>query len=324
MILRIAVSLVALVAVVVAGFGIYVAARQNLKFDAPYPDITASTDSAVIARGRYVVHSLANCGACHRDTTRTADWMAGAEVPLSGGFTWDIPPGKIRARNLTPDDETGIGRFSDGAIARALRHGVGHDGRALLPFMELQGLSDEDITAIISYLRAQPPVHNLVPAHRYSLLGNVVKATVLANPVGPSGTPPTASPRGASEETGRYLVGSVALCWACHTQRDMATGALVGSRFGGSTGFTEPDQPGVSWSPPNITADSATGRLGNWSEDDFVMRFRAGRLIPHSPMPWQGLQKLDEDDLRSMYRYLKSLPPVKNDVGPPLVVLERK
>lgn len=321
---RIAVSLFVLVALVVAGFSLYVAARQNLKFEAPYPEITASTDSAVVERGRYVVRDVANCGSCHRDTTRTADWMAGADVPLSGGFTWDIPPGKIRARNITPDVETGIGRIPDRAIARALRHGVGHDGRALLPFMEFQGLSDEDITAVISYLRTQPPVHNVVPAHAYSLLGNVVKATVLANPVGPTGTPPVASPRGASVETGRYLTESVALCWACHTQRDMATGALVGPRYGGSTGFTEPDQPGVSWSPPNITADPATGRLGTWSEDDFVTRFRAGRTMPNSPMPWQGLQKMDEDDLRSIYRYLKSLPPVSRDVGPPFVAVTKQ
>ena len=68
----------------------------------------------------------------------------------------DIPPGEFHARNITPDTETGIGQFSDGAIARALRHGVGHDGRALLPFMELQGLSDEDLVAVVSYLRSQP------------------------------------------------------------------------------------------------------------------------------------------------------------------------
>jgi hypothetical protein len=54
------------------------------------------------------------------------------------------------------------------------------------------------------------------------------------------------------------------------------------------------------------------------SEDDFVNRFRGGRLIEHSPMPWQGFQRMSEDDLRAMYKYLKSLPPVNRDVGPPL------
>ena len=301
-----------------AGGAAYVAARQNLKFEAPYPDITASTDSAVIARGHYVVRNVVNCASCHMDTTRHADLAAGADVPMSGGYHWDIPPGTIYARNITPDDETGIGKFSDGAVARALRHGVGADGRALLPFMELQGLSDEDLLAVVSYLRSQPPVHSMVPAHQYSLLGKALKATVLANPVGPSQTPPTVSPRGATLENGRYLVESVGLCWACHTQRSEETGELTGPRFGGATNFVEPTDPGHVWSPPNITSDPATGKLGSMTEDEFVTRFRAGRLLPGSPMPWQGYSRMDENDLRAMYLYLKSVPPVSNDVGPPV------
>jgi mono/diheme cytochrome c family protein len=114
-------------------------------------------------------------------------------------------------------------------------------------------------------------------------------------------------------------VESVALCWACHTQRSQATGALTGPRFGGSTGFTESDDPRRSWSPPNITSDGETGRLGRLTEDQFVARFRQGRVIPGSPMPWQAFSRLAEDDLRSIYRYVKTVPPVKNDVGPPMV-----
>jgi mono/diheme cytochrome c family protein len=318
MVRRILLALVGLVLLVIVSVALFVASRQGLKFNPPYPEVAASTDTAVIARGRYVVRNVVNCASCHGDTTQREAGMAGADVPLSGGHTWDIPPGAIHARNITSDTETGIGRFSDGAVARALRYGVGADGRALLPFMELQGLSDEDLVAVVSYLRTQPPVHQLVPAHRYTLLGKVVKATLLANPVGPKGTPPKRSPRGATVENGHYLVESVALCWACHTQRDDNTGALVGPRFGGATGFLEPGDPGHVWAPPNITRDAATGRLGQMSADDFVARFRAGRLIPGSPMPWQGFQRMTEDDLRAMYLYLESLPPVTRDVGPPV------
>jgi mono/diheme cytochrome c family protein len=185
--------------------------------------------------------------------------------------------------------------------------------------MEMQGLSDEDLMAVVSYLRTQAPVHNPVPAHQYALLGKVVRATVLANPVGPHETPPRASPRGATVENGRYLVESVALCWSCHTERNHATGALSGPRFGGTTGFTDSADPGHSWSPPNITSDAETGRLGALTEDEFVARFRAGRLLPRSPMPWQGYQQVAEDDLRAIYRYLKTVPAVRRDVGPPLV-----
>jgi len=315
---KILLALLGLLVLVIVCCVVFVASRQNLKFNPPFPAVVASTDSSVIARGHYVVRNIANCAQCHGDTTQHAALMAGADIPLAGGFTWDIPPGKIHARNLTSDPETGIGRFSDGAVARALRFGVGSDGRALLPFMEMQGLSDEDLVAVVSYLRSQPPVHNLVPMHQYTVLGKVIKATMLANPVGPKETPPKASPHGATVENGKYLVESVGLCWACHTQRDEKTGQLVGPRFGGATGFLEPADPGHVWAPPNITSDAATGRLGRMTEDEFVTRFKAGRLLPGSPMPWQGLMRMDEDDMRAIYRYLKTVPPVTRDVGPPV------
>ena len=311
--------------VVVAGGAVFVASRQHLRFDAtPYPSVTASTDPAIIERGRYIVRDAAPCAGCHGDPSQRTAYAQGADVPLIGGFVFDIPPGKFYSRNLTPDRETGLGNVSDSAIARALRYGVGHDGRALLPFMEMQGLSDDDLQAVVSYLRTQAPVRNPVPPHQYTTLGKVVKATALAKPVGPSAPPPAKAPRGVSEETGRYLVESVSLCWACHTERSQMTGALVGPRFGGTTGFTETNDPKHSWSPPNITSDPETGRLGKMTEDQFVARFRQGRIIPDSPMPWQAFSRLAEDDLRSIYRYLKSVPPVRRDVGPPVVDVVKK
>ena len=302
----------------VLGLAVYVASRQHLKFSVPLPAVAAATDPAVVERGRYVVRNLASCPICHGDPKQMERAQAGEEVPLSGGFEFNIPPGKFYPRNITPDPETGIGRFSDGEIARALRYGVGRDGRALLPFMEMQGLSDEDLTAVVSYLRSQPPVRNDVPAHHFTLLGMIVKATVLANPVGPKQTPPTANPQGATVENGRYIVESVANCWSCHTQRDTKTGAMVGPHLGGATMSDEVNLK-RTWAPPNLTGDPTTGRLAKLSEEEFVARFRTGRVIPGSPMPWQGFQKLREDDLRAIYRYLKTVPPVVHDVGPPYV-----
>src|SRR3982750_4209287 len=127
------------------------------------------------------------------------------------------------------------------------------------------------------------------------------------------------APRGASVETGRYLVESVSLCWSCHTERSQMTGAFTGPRFGGTTGFTEAADPANSWSPPNITSDPETGRLGKLTEDQFVVRFRQGRVIPGSPMPWQEFSRMNEGDLRSIYQYLKTVPPVARDNGPPVV-----
>ncbi|MBI1797298.1 MAG: cytochrome c [Candidatus Eisenbacteria bacterium] len=316
MIRKVLLILVVLVVVLVAGIAVFVASRQHLSFAAtPYPPLEASTDSAVVARGRYIVRDMANCAQCHGDTTQVQAMLSGADVPLIGGRVFDIPPGTFYVRNITPDAETGIGAAPAKAIARALRSGVGIDGRALLPFMEFQGFSDEDLIAVVSYLKAQPPVHNVVSAHRYSALGSVLKATVLASPVGPKPDVTAKSPRGATAENGRYLVESVALCVSCHTQRDEKTGAFTGPRLGGSAGFIT-DERGRYWSTPNITVDPTHGRLGSMSEDQFVTRLRAGRLLPGSPMPWQGLMKLDEDDLRAIYRYIKTVPPSTHDPGP--------
>ena len=324
MLRKILLGLFAVLLLFVAGFAIYVASRQHLVFnDTPYPQVAASTDSAVIARGHYLVRNVVNCASCHGDTAQAAARLAGADVPLSGGNVFDIPPGKFYVRNITPDQETGIGRYTDQAVARALRNGVGPDGRALLPFMEVQGLADDDLVAVISYLRSQPPVRHEVPMHQYTLLGAIVKATVLANPVGPRETPPRQSPRGATIENGRYLAESAALCWACHTQRSQETGQLIGPRYGGATGFVEGNEHQYTWSPPNITSDP-TGRLSAMTEDEFVTRFHTGRLIEGSPMPWQSFGRMADNDLRAIYRYLKSLPPVKRDVGPPKVEVKKK
>jgi mono/diheme cytochrome c family protein len=315
---RILAGLLVVIALVVALFAVYVASRQHLEFHAPLPPVAASSDPAVIERGRYVVRNLAGCASCHADPKQTERALAGEEVPLSGGYEFDVPPGKFYPRNITPDAETGIGRFSDGEIARALRYGVGHDGRALLPFMEMQGLSDEDLTAVVSYLRSQPPVRNAVPWHRYNLIGVIVKATVLANPVGPKQTPPQTNPAGSTVENGRYLVESVSNCWTCHTARDYRTGAVTGPHLGGGA-MPDDHDPKRTWAPPNLTSDPTTGRLAKLSEDDFVARFRTGRVIPGSPMPWTQFQKMHEDDLRAIYRYLKTVPPVVHDAGPPYV-----
>jgi len=311
---KILVTIAAILGVALAAFAVFVATRQHLQFDAPYPEVVASADTTVIARGRYIVRDLANCANCHGDPSQIAAVAESKDVALSGGYEFKAPPGEFYARNITPDSLSGLGAVSDRAIARALRYGVGHDGRALLPFMEFQGLSDEDLVAVVSYLRAQSPVRNPVPMHHYNVLGKIVRATVLAKPVGPHETPPVASPRGASAENGRYLV-EMASCGSCHTERNMMTGQFTGPRFGGATGFDK-DSEGRSWSPPNITSDPTTGRVGMMTEDGFVTRFRAGRILPGSPMPWQGFRRLSDDDLRAIYRYLKTVPPVHRDVGP--------
>jgi mono/diheme cytochrome c family protein len=309
---RAAIGALAIVLVAVLGIVGVAQARWDRTFDdAPVPTLVASTDSTVIERGRYLAYGPAYCAACHTANGMSSRVDAGDELPLSGGHVWDVPPGVLRSANLTPDSATGIGRYTDAQLVRAIRHGVRHDGRAMLPFMAYQNMSDDDVVAVISFLRSQAPVSNRVADHDPTLLGKAVLA-FLIKPKGPEGTPPARSPVGTSVERGRYLAESVSDCAGCHTQRSSMDGSFTGPRFAGGGSFSIESKPGYSIITPNLTPDSATGRIAHWTEDQFVARFRAGRLIKESPMPWGPLRKMSDDDLRSIYRYLRTLAPVSN------------
>lgn len=308
----------------VAALALFIAARQHRHFDAPEPPLHATTDSAMIARGRYLAFGPAHCAACHgpadvlahlADNMELVKQAIEKEPPLSGGFGYPLPFGTMFFPNITPDSETGIGRYTDGQIARLLRYGVKPNGEALLPAMEYQNISDEDIVAILSFLRSQPPVRNPVPPHRFNLLGEVLKAVVF-KPMGPRAAPPSkAPPEQPTIELGEYLANRVAQCFQCHTKRNMKDLSAVGPRFAGGAVLNEPFAPNVTFVTPNLTPDSETGRIATWTEDQFVQRFRTGRLVEHSPMPWEFFGHMSDTDLRAIYRYLMSLPPVHNETG---------
>ena len=304
--------------VIVAGFVCTVLLRWKRTFDEPLPDIHASRDSAVIATGRYLAYGPAHCAYCHTTAETAPALDKGEQPPLSGGFVFAIPPGTFRTPNLTPDSATGIGAMSDGQVARMLRYGVRRDGRAALPFMNYHLLSDADIRALISFLRSQPAVSHRVPPHDLNFIGKAVMAFVI-KPIGPSVTPPAESPpAGISVERGAYLVTAVAECADCHTQRSLMDGHFTGPRLAGGSPFDVDGKPDLELVPPNLTPEPKTGRIAAWSEDQFVARFRQGRLIPGTPMPWNAFARMTDDDLRSIYRYLRTVTPVEHDPGPSL------
>jgi mono/diheme cytochrome c family protein len=182
--------------------------------------------------------------------------------------------------------------------------------------MEYQNISDEDIVALLSFLRAQDPVRNAVPDHDLSFMGRAVKAFMI-DPIGPDGTPPVASPPDSPTiERGEYLANRVAQCAACHTQRSMTDFSFTGPRLAGGSQIEEDWAPDLTFVPPNLTPDPRTGHIVNWSEEQFVARFRAGTLILGTPMDWEMFGRMSDTDLRAIYRYLMSLDPVENDTGP--------
>jgi mono/diheme cytochrome c family protein len=309
---------IAALIVVVAAAGLVAAIelRSRRTFDAPLPPLAASADPAVIAAGRYLVYGPATCAYCHVPKDQWKRLDAGEELPLTGDHVFPLPFGRVYSPNLTPDADTGIGRRTDAELARILRYGVRADGRAAFPLMEFHDLSDDDLRSVISYLRARPPYRAPLREHEFSLVGKAVMAFAIV-PTGPGQPPAPASPAATvtSVERGAYLANSVASCVGCHTDRNLRDGSFVGPRFAGGMKMDVAADPTKVYVPPNLTPDAATGRSGQWSEDVFVGRFRQGELIDGTPMPWGAYARMTDSDLRSVYRYLRTLPPAPHDTG---------
>ena len=313
-------GVVAVVLFAVSGLVGFSAVSWDNPLDVEEPALRASTDPDVIEQGRYLAYGPAHCAYCHTTADKWPALDAGEQVPLTGGGEFRIPLGVFRAPNLTPDEETGIGRATDGQIARMLRHNVRVDGRVAIPFMEFQDLSDEDVVAVMSFLRSQEPVRNEVPDAELSLMGKVL-LTFVIKPV--HGDPPATTP--AEEVTlarGEYLVSNVANCVGCHTQRSMTDGSYIGPRLAGGFTMALDHDPSRGFITPNLTPDPATGRIAGWSEDQFVARFRAGKRFEESHMPWMAFMRTSDTDLRAMYRYLRTVEPVVNETPAGIVALE--
>ena len=284
--------------------------------DTPLPTLEASTDPGIIARGEYLVHAVAHCSTCHGPADKLKTLQLDPSAPLSGGYDWDIGPfGHFFAPNITPHPD-GIGKMSDPELARTIRHAVGRDGN-LVPFMLLAvgPMADGDVVAIMSWLRAQPAVAGKHPKDEYRFL-----AKMLSGKFQPRLAPPPAhvAEGGVSVERGRYLAEGPAMCKGCHTAADPMQGfAFVGDAYAGAA-EADPDPTDAKFEivAPNLTRDEQTGITAKWDEDRFVQRFAAGRVLRGSKMPWEAFRRMTEDDVRSVFRYLRSLPPVKNDVGP--------
>ena len=328
MVKKILLSLLLVMVALIVGLVAYVEISWDKTYDIPYPSLQVSTDSSVIARGKYLVHGPAHCSNCHVSSVEeliAAD--NGNPIPLKGGVEFKLGPlGSLFTKNLTPDPETGIGRYSDGQIFRMMRHAVKPDGTSsialLMPFWNM---ADEDLVAVVSYLRSMEPVKNQVNPDKWSFMGKAVRVFADAfHPVLNPNPPATAPPLQASIERGEYLARNVANCAACHTNRDLSTFEAIGPEFAGGMEF-EPwpemhlalgEDPELWTRSPNLTPhpNSALSKFKNVEE--WKTRFRQGRQIKISPMHWGPFSRMSDEDLESLYLFLKSLDPIEYEVGP--------
>lgn len=272
-----------------------------------FPQNRATDDAALVARGKVIVRDISVCGGCHAATEHDPDG------PLSGGrefHDWRI--GTARAANLTPDNETGLGTWSDAEIVRAIRNGQRKDGRLLAPVMLYEWyheMSDEDALAVARYLKSLPPVHHPV-RQDFNVIFKLGKLFML-RPL--SGTTENAPARAATPEYGGYVSQHVGTCADCHTQRTGLLQKPDRSRL--FAGMANPPKEFPQY-PSNLTFD-ATG-IATWSEGDFIQTIRTGTNPKgqhlHAFMPWQQNRRMSDDDLRAIYRFLRTLPAVRNEV----------
>lgn len=307
-----------LVTILVLGLGFYVFVTasydKNYNEDYAVPDLQVTLDSALIERGRYLAYGPAHCAHCHAPISEMERVEAGEEVALTGGFNMEIPPGTFSAPNITPDPETGIGNLSDGELYRMLRYNVNHRGQACVDFMPFVNMAEDDIHALIAFLRSQEPVKAESKTTELSFLGKMVYALGAIKPGVPDEDVPEKVEPKVNKEYGRYLAYAVANCRGCHTNRDMKTGKYIGEEYAGGLAFKDNLTAGYTFVSPNLTPDKETGIMAEWDEETFVNRMQAGRVHANSPMPWGSFAQTSEDDLRAIYRYLMSLEPIHNEV----------
>jgi mono/diheme cytochrome c family protein len=270
-----------------------------------------------LARGKYLVHHVTICFDCHsqRTTAYGLPFVEGKEGV--NGFVWDQKigfPGVLAASNLTPDPETGLGKWTDGEILRAMREGVDREGNALFPIMpysHFRAMSDDDAMAIVAYLRTLAPRRYEEPKKSLDVPLNFIEKFIPE----PVSAPVAAPDRNNSVAYGKYLT-TIGSCVECHTPKDDKGNPLPGQELAGGWEMHGPDFRVVT---SNITPHPSTW-VGQATKEEFIGRFRAFRnftpaTAPQAPrgrntlMPWITFSGMTDEDLGAIYDYLKTVPP---------------
>jgi mono/diheme cytochrome c family protein len=263
-----------------------------------------------LARGRYIVEGPGHCFMCHSDVEWNKPGAPYVPEKKGAGHNWaDHGLPFLTSPNLTPDADTGAGAFTDMQFARAIREGVGHDGRRLFPLMPYQffkKMSDADLASVVVYLRSLKPIHNELP--KTSLPEEIRKSLPPVEHV----TQPVSEPDQSDPvKRGEYLV-ALGNCASCHTPHDK-TGAPISSLY--LAGGEKLKGPWGDVTSPNLTSH-ASG-ISYYDEQQFISTIRTGQVKArklNSIMPWGYFKNMTDDDLRSIFVYLRSLKPVKHTV----------
>ncbi|MCO6415660.1 cytochrome c [Siccirubricoccus sp. KC 17139] len=260
-------------------------------------------DWTQVARGRYLA-VVGDCVACHKATEGVA------ASDYAGGRPIETPFGMINAANITPDVETGIGRWTPDDFAQAMREGRRPDGAHLypaFPYPWYTRMSRQDMDAIFAFLRTIPPVRHAVNRNTLPFPFRIRAAMIGWNML--FFTPGELRPDPAKSEEwnrGAYLVEGPGHCGVCHTPMNALGGSRSSEAFAG--------QSLQGWIAPNIGGNEALG-VGAWGVDDVVQYLRTGATAwtrasgPMAEVVEYSTSGMTEADLRAIAVYLKDRPP---------------
>lgn len=274
-------------------------------------DLKVPLDSARIARGAVI--GTMHCVECH----------AAEDGKLVGKPMYDMPPmfGKINTLNITRDSVQGIGAWTDGELYYFLRTGIHKDGRWSPPFMpKFSLMADEDLKSVVAWLRSDDPRlaadHREYPPNQFNLLVKALSNTLFTPP--PFPPQPILIPDTTQQIAyGRYVADGLSDCYACHSGDIFKVDPLIPENSAGYYGggielLNLEGKPIIS---ANITMDKETG-IGNWTERQFIEAVRFGKK-PDGGMlsrPMAPHSMLTDDEVRAIYRYLQTVPVIKNPV----------
>jgi mono/diheme cytochrome c family protein len=274
---------------VLIGAGVvYAASERRLRrtYDTTVDSVHVPADSASIARGEHLVRNVINCTICH-----------GADL---GGAVYSSSPaiGTVAGPNLTRG-RGGMGAdYTDMDYVRAIRRGVRRDGRSLMvmPSEVFTHLSQEDLGAVLAFLKQAPPVDRVVPASGFGPVGRALLAAGKMNILVAGKTlridPPASVPRDTTAAYGKYIA-DISGCHGCHGY------GLSGGRVAGPPGLP----PALNLTP---------GGIGNWTEADLTRALREGKRPDGSVldefMPWKVFRGMTDAEIHAIWLYLRSVP----------------
>ncbi len=261
---------------------------------------TANAQSDLVKRGDYLVNTIMTCGNCHTPKGPPAA-IAGKE--FSGGLSWDEPPFKVTASNITPDKETGIGAWSDAEIVTLMRTGKRPNGvqiAEIMPTAFYAIITDNDMKAIVAYLRTLAPVKNTVPDPIYKMQ--------IPHHLFPGGEKPYTEAMMSDPVKKGFYLATIGHCMECHTPMGPRGREIADKLGAGGFEFTGPWGKSVA---RNITSSKEKG-IGAWTDAEIKAAITQGKRKDGSPlkppMGYPHYAKMTDGDLNAVVAYLRTVP----------------